>query len=130
MSKEVRNNPPSTIVTVMQGEFYRVLYDDITRDGKILQYQDRHVLAELAILSCEIVDLRRDITENGVMMKVQGDRNEVTKRNGACDVLATKLTAYHRLFKAFGMAPEYRPKMSGGEVPVQPTDDGFDDLVN
>lgn len=90
---------------------YRTLYDDITGGGRAIEYQDRHALGELAVTIIEMQELRKHIREHGVMMEVQGDRNMIMKRNGSCDVLDRKTGHYNRLIKAFGMAPEYRPKV-------------------
>ena len=124
----VRDNPPDSIVSPEELTAYQVLYDDIAGSNKILQLNDRHTLAELAIITVEMKELRKSINTDGVMMKVDGDRGEVTKRNGACDVLDKRITAHARLLKAFGMAPEYRPKQDGGEVPVQGAGDNFGDI--
>ena len=124
----VRANPPASVVSKEDVKMYVTLYDDITRDGKTLQYQDRHALADLAITLVEMAALRTDIREKGVMMEVDGDRGKVTKRNGSCDVLDRRITAAHRLLKSFGMTPESRPKASAGVVPLEQTDDKFGEI--
>ena len=123
----VRDNPPASVVEPEELEMYVTLYDDITRDGKSLQYQDRHALADLAITLVEMTALRADIRLNGVMMEVSGDRGNVTKRNGSCDVLDRRITSVHRLMKAFGMAPEFRPKATG-TIPLENKDDKFGEI--
>ena len=124
----VRENPPDSIITAGELTVYEVMFDDINSSGRVLQFNDRHALAELAIITVEMKGLRQDIRRDGVMMKVDGDRGEITKRNGACDVLDKRITAHARLLKAFGMAPEYRPKQTGGDVPPQKEGDGFGDI--
>ncbi len=124
----VRDNPPASVVEPEELEMYVTLYDDITRDGKSLQYQDRHALADLAITLVEMAALRADIREKGVMMEVEGDRGMVTKRNGSCDVLDRRITSAHRMMKAFGMAINFRPKASAGVVPLEQTDDKFGEI--
>lgn len=121
---DVYNNPPFTIQVPEELEVYQSLHDDIVRDGVILAYKDRHALADLAISLVEITELRKSIRTDGVMMTVEGDKgSQITKRNGACDVLDRKITAVHRLMKAFGMAPEYRPKkVMGGDPPLNGDD--------
>lgn len=125
---DVRSSPPDSIITQEQVAKYQELHDDIEESGHLLQFRDRHALAELALITCEMADLRKHIADNGVMMTVKGDRGEITKRNGSCDVLDKRIVAQQRLLKAFRMAPDYRPNKDGGSGPPKDTDDGFGEI--
>ena len=125
MEKErIKNNPPKDVIIRREEyEKYWQLLDDITIE---LQFQDRHALAELAVMICEMNYLRQSIKDDGAAMKVQGDRNIVTKKNPALDAIEKLRPAILRLMKEFKMTPNSRGKTfgpSGGQA-----EDGFDDV--
>lgn len=121
---EVRNNPPAMVNTTELIALYQTLYDDITRDGKILEFADRNLLGLLAVNIAEMEVYRAHVVEHGVMMTVKGDRGMVTKGNKNADFLDKKENRVIAMFKAFGMAPEYRTTKAALN-PTQPMDDGF-----
>jgi len=126
---EIRNNPPMSIVTFEQGQMYKTLYDDITENGILLQYHDRHGLGELAAIMCEMNDLRAEIRKDGESMEVQGDRNVVTKKNPARDALEKIRPHQIRLMKEFKMTPNSRKTTAMGGVHGGPDkQDGYDDI--
>lgn len=122
----IRNNPPKSVVSFDENEMYRSILADITKNGVILKYQDRHALGELAVTLCEMNRLRQELREVGESVVVQGDRNMITKKNPARDALEKLRPAVLRLFSVFQMTPATRGKIFG------PTDgnkgDGFDDV--
>ena len=122
---EIRNNPPMSIVTFEQGQMYKTLYDDITENGILLQYHDRHGLGELAAIMCEMNDLRAEIRKDGESMEVQGDRNVVTKKNPARDALEKIRPHQIRLMKEFKMTPNSRKANTGVPEHQGDKDDGF-----
>ena len=105
---EIRNNPPDSVVDFEQVNMYKTLYDDITENGVHLKYHDRHTLGELAVILCEINTLRAELRREGESMKVQGDRNVVTKKNPARDALEKIRPHSLRLMKEFKMTPSSR----------------------
>ena len=100
-------------------------HDDITNNGVLLQYHDRHALAELAVTMCEMNTLRADIRENGEWCETQGDRNVIKKKNPARDALEKLRPAVLRLMKEFKMTPGSRGKIVGGIPESGQQDDGF-----
>ena len=129
-SSGIRENPPASVVTFEQHELYRQLYDDISDNGVVLQYQDRHALAELAIVTIEIGELRADIAQNGYTLTVSGDRGStVTKRNPALEVLQKLQPTHIKLLREFKMTPSTR-KTSEGVVGggAGGKSDGFDEV--
>ena len=122
---EIRNNPPESVVDYEEIQMYKTLYDDITDNGVLLQYQDRHALGELATMQCEMNRLRQSLRTDGEWVKVQGDRNKIMKRNPARDSLEKIRPKYTQLLKEFKMTPGSRGKQTG--VPESgKLDDGFD----
>lgn len=108
---DIELNPPSCVKTFARPvdalERYRTLYRDITSNGVILQFSHRHALGELAVMMVEVQLLREQLYEgeNSDSMKVQGDRNIVTKKNPARDALEKIRTPMLRLMKEFNMTP-------------------------
>ena len=121
---EIRKNPPASVVGEEELTEYETLYDDITQNGTILRFDDRHALAELAISLVEMRLCRADIRKNGSMMEVQGDRNVVMKPNPSIATLQKLQVHVKAMFKAFSMTPESRGKTSQG-IESGNTDDGF-----
>lgn len=124
----IRDNPPDSVVTDIERLKYETLYDDITKNGVLMQFHHRHALAELAVTLCEIIDLRADIRVNGNSMTVNGDKgNQVTKRNPARDALEKLRPVSLRLMKEFKMTPGSTVgKITGPESGAQ--DDGWNEV--
>jgi len=131
MSKSVRDNPPDSVryAGFSEQDRYRTLYDDITANGTVIHYVDRHALGELAVSLCQMDYLRQDINERGVAMEVEGDRARVTKRNPSLDAIQRLYPVVMKLFGEFKMTPNSRGKnFSGtGETPGT-KDDGFGEV--
>lgn len=122
----IKSNPPASVVEMEEHEMYRTLYQDITDNGIVLQYHDRHLLGELAVTLVEMNRLRADLRENGESLELQGDRNMVTKKNPARDALEKLRPAALRIMKAFKMAPDFRGNVLA--PPKEKADDGFDEV--
>lgn len=123
----IRQNPPDSVKEFDQIQMYKVLYDDITENGVLLQYHDRHSLGELAVMLCEMNDLRADLRKNGEWCECQGDRNMVMKKNPARDALEKIRPQSFRLMKEFKMTPNSRGKQVG-VIEDRNTDDGFGNI--
>ena len=126
--KPIRSNPPDSVVTFQEHEKYKVLYDDITANGVLLQYHDRHALAELAVTMVEMNRLRKDLLDKGEHLEVQGDRNKVSKKNPSRDALEKVRPAVLRLMKEFKMTPNSRGKTTVGIPESGKQEDGFDEV--
>lgn len=124
----IRSNPPDSVVTFMEHDKYKTLYDDITNNGVLLQYHDRHSLAELAVAMCDMIELRVEIRKNGEWMETQGDRNMIKKKNPARDALAKLQPVVLRLMKEFKMTPSSRGKIAGGIPESGQQNDGFGEI--
>ena len=131
---DIRGNPPGEVRDFNFPHAvnkYRELYDDITNNGVVLKYQDRHALGELAIMFVEMRMLRQDLLDNGEMLEVQGDRNVIKKKNPARDTLEKIRPALLRMMLTFQMAPSARKmgvgagSSAGGK---SNTGDGFEDV--
>jgi hypothetical protein len=110
---EVRNNPPESVETFEQIQMYRTLYDDISDNGIIIEYHHRHALGELASITCEMNDLRRELRTNGEANLMQGDRHMITKKNPARDALEKIRSHQLKLMKEFNMTPFSAGKATG-----------------
>lgn len=129
MSDDVRLNPPMSVDNAEELSQYRTLYDDITKNGTAIQYVDRHALGELAVTLCEMRRLRDELKNNGESMEVQGDRNQVTKKNPAREALQKLYPVMMKLFGEFKMTPNSRGKtINPGNTPVGGSNDGFGDI--
>lgn len=106
--KEIRDNPPDEISSFDELQQYLVLYDDISNAGVLLEYQDRHALAELALCMVDMRQLRKDLKENGDWIETQGDRNMVMKKNPARQALEKLQSNVFRLYVAFKITPNSR----------------------
>lgn len=125
-NERIKMNPPKSVTTFDENEMYRSLLSDITKNGVVLKYQDRHSLGELAVTLCEMNVLRQDIREKGESLEVQGDRNMVTKKNPSRDALEKLRAPMLRLMKEFQMTPSSRGKTFGPSA--GDTGDGFEDI--
>ena len=115
---DIRNNPPASVIGDEELLEYHTLYDDITQNGTILRFDDRHALAELAISLVEMRTCRADIRKHGSMMEMQGDRNIIMKPNPSIATLQKLQVHVKAMFKAFSMTPESRGKsldITGGK---------------
>jgi hypothetical protein len=110
---EVRSNPPQSVETFEQIQMYRILYDDISDNGILLEYHHRHALGELATITCEMNDLRRELRTDGESKELQGDRHIITKKNPARDALEKIRSHQLKLMKEFNMTPSSAGKSKG-----------------
>ena len=111
---------------MLEHERYWSILADITNNGVVLKYQDRHALGELAVSLCEMDRLRKELKTNGEALEVQGDRHVITKKNPARDALEKLRAPVLRLLKDFQMTPASRGKTYGptaGDI-----NDGFHDV--
>lgn len=124
----IRENPPASVVTYEQKNLFKTLYDDITENGVVLKYHDRHGLGELAVIMCEMNDLRTHLRDNGEWLKVQGDRNVIHKKNPSREALEKIRPTMMRLMKEFQMTPNSRGKQVSGIVENPSQQDGWDQV--
>ncbi len=129
MSKSVRDRPPMSVVTFEMVDTYRTLYDDITDNGTVVQFVDRHALGELAVTICEMNELRNQLRTGGESIKAQGDRHMITKKNPAREALQRLYPVMMKLFSEFNMTPKARGNSFVGKGETSETkDDGFEDI--
>lgn len=126
---EIRERPPTSVVTFAEVDKYKTLFDDITNNGVILQYHHRHALGELACMLVEMESLRASLRDEGEWAEVNGDKgNQVRKRNPARDALDKLRTQSFRLMKEFKMTPNSQGKTLGIPGAVDGMGDGFDEI--
>ena len=123
---DIRTSVPPSVATEEQKTMYQMFYDDITNEGVVLQYRDRHLLAEVAANQIEMNHLREDLRINGEHVETSGDRGHpIMKKNPSREALEKLRPAQLRIMKAFGMAPDYRAKATASPSVGNKTDDGF-----
>ena len=126
---DIRNSFPPSVATEEQKTMYQMFYDDITNEGVVLQYRDRHLLAEVAANQIEMNNLREDLRINGEHVETSGDRGHpIMKKNPSREALEKLRPAQLRIMRAFCMAPDYRGKASATPQAGNKTDDGFGDV--
>lgn len=109
----IRGNWPDSVKSAIEIMMYKTLYDDITNNGVLLQYQDRHLLGELAVTMVEMNRLRDQLVTEGEWVEVQGDRNTIKKKNPCRDALEKLRPVALRIMKEFKMSPTSRGNKSG-----------------
>ncbi len=126
---DIRTSFPPSLATKEQRDMYQMFYDDITNEGVVLQYRDRHMLAEAAANQVEINALREDLRIRGEHIETTGDRGHtVTKKNPSREALEKMRPAQLRIMKAFSMSPADRGKATASPQVGKKTDDGFGDV--
>ena len=129
MTKSVRSSPPESVKDIVEHERYRTLYDDITANGTVIQYSDRHALGELACMLCLADSLRDELRLHGSSMEVEGDKAMITKKNPAGDLLLRLGPQIKAMFNEFKMTPTSRGKQFGGVGENNKTvNDGFNEV--
>ena len=123
---DIRENPPKMIRLKSHKDLYQGLYDELTSNNVQLQTQDRYPLALMAINLYIVDEATKDIRKNGMMVKVQGDRNIITKPNPALAAMKDAQANLKALFKEFRMTPASRPKMAAGTNGTGESEDGWE----
>ena len=128
----IEKNPPRCVMNFVNQfeaiEQYRTLYRDITMNGVVLQYNDRHALGMLAVIMLEVEILTLECYERGDAMEVQGDRNMITKKNPARDALEKVRPKMIQLMKEFKMTPGSRKAVAAPGGSGSDEDDEFNDF--
>ena len=119
--------PPKFIRTDLQLQYYRDTLQKIKKNGTVLQNVDADGLGMLALNLAIVDECMADIADKGIHIEVQGDRNVVTKKNPAVDMLDKAQSAIRFYLKEFKMTPNSRGKtLGGGGNPAERDDDEFD----
>lgn len=120
---------PNFILTDLQIHYYQTMYDQIMKNGTMVENVDTNALGMLALNLALVDECTFSIEEDGMSMEYKGDRKMVLKRNPALDVLKDAQAAVRFYLKEFKMTPGSRGKsldMGGGKTGA--SDDGFDDI--
>jgi len=127
--QELKESPPDFVCTVEQKQYYEQIIDLLDENGVVLKTQDKFALGTLAINLALIQLCVEEIQENGMTMKVMGDRKSmITKVNPAIALQKDAQTAVRFYYKEFQMSPNSRG--NGMSLPGGRKDnsDGFNDL--
>ena len=129
-SFSIIDSPPAMVKSFSENDMYRTLYKDITANGTVLQFVDRHALGVLAVSLCQYESFAEDIQTKGAAMTVEGDRAMVTKRNPSLDAAQKLYPVILKLMAEFQMTPSSRGKKMGsiGEVAGINKNDGWDEV--
>ncbi|AUR84444.1 putative terminase small subunit [Vibrio phage 1.072.O._10N.286.48.A12] len=129
----VEKNPPRCVTKFVSPieaiEMYRMLFKDISEGGVEIQYNDRHALGQLAVMTLEVEILTNQLYEIGDAMEVNGDKgNIVTKKNPARDALEKVRPKMIQMMKEFKMTPASRGTKSTGGSGGSELDDEFNQM--
>lgn len=112
--REIRENPPRFIITEGQLRYFYELLDALEENKVPLQTQDAFALGTMALNYDAIDEAQRSISDDGMMMEVQGDRNRISKANPAISVLKDAQANVRFYIDKFNMTPQSRGKVLGG----------------
>jgi P27 family predicted phage terminase small subunit len=122
------DNPPRFLRTEDQFSYYNEIIDLLAEHQVPITTQDTFSLGVLALNLSLLDECADSIAEEGMLMKVQGDRHEISKVNPAVALQKEAQTAIRFYCKEFGMSPNSR----GKGLMVKPLSgdkkDGFEDL--
>ena len=121
----IKNNPPDFIRTERQIHYYEGMYDLIKANGTVMEQVDSTALGMLAINLALADDATYEIETYGFTMEVQGDRNTITKKNPALDVLKDAQSMIKFYLVQFKMTPTSRAKQLSPNG-IGKGNDGFD----
>lgn len=100
--------PPSFVRTREQKKYFRDVLGKLNENKVPLQSHDMFALGTLAVNLALIDECIIDISKNGLMLEVQGDRSVVSKVNPAVALQKEAQMAVRFYFKEFGMTANSR----------------------
>ena len=119
-------NMPDFLRSNMQKKYYHSMYSKIKDSGLVTDSRDVYALGMLAVNLALVDEATDDLEKNGFHLQVQGDRNVITKKNPALDVLKDAQSNVRAYLREFKMTPATRAKQLDSGNPAG--HDGFDDL--
>lgn len=123
--------PPDFVRSELQLRYYREMYHKIDQNGTPTKSVDVYALGMLAINLALIDECLLEISNDGMSVKHQGDRKEVTKKNPAIDLMDKAQAAVRFYLKEFKMTPSSRGKILGNDLGNGNginTNDGWNDV--
>lgn len=127
-AETIRNNPPEYIRTERQLHYYRTMYDQIKLNGTVIEKVDSAALGMLAVNLALVDSATAAIQNDGFNIEVQGDRNTITKKNPALDVLKDAQTNVKFYLAQFKMTPASRTKQLSTGSGRTDSSDGFEQV--
>ena len=130
----LKDNPPRFIRTHDQIEYYVEVIDLFVDNGIPIRDQDIFAIGTLALNLALLDECSVSISEDGMMMETQGDRNIVTKVNPAVAMQKEAQGALRYYFDRFLMTPSARKASAltgaGNDQPKGKKDaDGINSIV-
>ena len=122
---EKLGNYPDFIRTDLQRQYYNGMYDKIKSNGTVMTGVDSYALGMLSFNLALVDECAWSIDREGLTLEVQGDRNVITKKNPALEVLKDAQSAVRFYLKEFGMTPNSRGKELNPQANNE-SNDGFD----
>lgn len=118
---------PDFLRTKLQKYYYHSMYSKIKDSGLVTDSRDVYALGMLAVNLALVDEATEDLQNNGFHLRVQGDRNMISKKNPALDVLKDAQSNVRAYLREFKMTPATRAKqLDTGNG--NSGHDGFDDL--
>jgi P27 family predicted phage terminase small subunit len=122
--QSLKNNPPKFLRSTEQYEYYVGIIDTLTAAKTPIRDQDSYAIGLMALNLALMDDCAQTIDEDGMMMKVSGDRGIVSKINPAVAMQKEAQTALRYYFDRFQMSPSSRGNGVGGGLTPQPKGKG------
>ena len=123
----IKKNPPDFVRTQEQISYFTQLVDSLEADGVAVRPSDVYSLGAFAVNLALLDQCMDSIAEDGMVMKVRGDRGVITKTNPAVAMQKEAQVAIRSYFKEFQMTPNSRGSQLTAPLSGK-QDDGFDDV--
>lgn len=124
ISVSLKSNPPPFMRTSEQLYYYGEVIDTMMEAKIAIRDQDVYAIGIMALNLALMDECANSIAEEGMMMRVQGDRATVSKVNPAVAMQKEAQTALRYYFDRFQMSPSSRGNnISGGGLQPKSTGD-------
>ena len=129
--QELKDDMPEMLRGDREQYYYIYLVDLLVNNDVAIKLQDAPALAAFAICLATLDECSESIANDGMMMRVQGDRHQISKINPAIAMQKSAMIELRTFFREFQMSPNSRGSLgAGGGLPNPNSgkDDGFDKL--
>lgn len=121
--ESLKNNPPAFLRSNEQLTYYFDLIDTMVLAKTPIRDQDSYAIGLMALNLCLMDDCATTLEEDGMMMRVSGDRGIVSKINPAVSLQKDAQTALRYYFDRFQMSPSSRGNSIGGGLQPKSKED-------
>lgn len=126
--EEIRQNPPRFIRTEEQLHYFNEILDKLEENEVPLKTQDSFGIGTMALNYAAIDEAQESIDTDGMMLRLNGDRKEVSKANPAISVLKDAQANVRFYIDKFQMTPSSRGKGINLGSPKGKKDDDWNEF--